>query len=292
MWLSFILRYSICRTILLRRKNPLKSKLKKTIDWVATIIALVAFNLLLLFEHKWPLRRMVDSKLRRLKINVELAAVTVVITRLLFLPAITLVAQFVMEKKMGLLNMANLPKPVRWAAALLMLDYTFYWWHWLTHHFGLLWRFHLVHHTDLDLDVSTAARFHFGEYLLSILYRSLQIALIGIGPEIAITFEIVIFASATFHHSNIRLPIAVERRMNLLIPTPRMHGIHHSIKEKERNSNFGTIFSIWDRLHNTLRLDVPQEKIVIGLPAYPSARELNITKLLIMPFQQKITKQE
>jgi sterol desaturase/sphingolipid hydroxylase (fatty acid hydroxylase superfamily) len=165
------------------------------------------------------------------------------------------------------------------------MDYTTWVWHRLNHQVPLLWRFHGVHHTDLDLDVMTSFRFHFGELTLSLGYRALQIAVIGVDPLILVVYEIVMDAATTFHHSNINLPLGLERGLNVVIVTPRMHGIHHSIVERETNANWSVVFSGWDRFHRTLRLDVPQDALVIGVPAYRSPGELTFGNLLVLPFR-------
>jgi sterol desaturase/sphingolipid hydroxylase (fatty acid hydroxylase superfamily) len=155
------------------------------------------------------------------------------------------------------------------------------------HMVPFFWRFHNVDHTDLDLDVSTAARFHFGEMILSTGFLSLAVVLFGIGPIMLVVFFITFEASTLFHHSNWRLPILVERILNLIFVTPRMHGIHHSIVQRETNSNWGTIFCWWDKLHRTLRRDVPQDAITIGVAAYREENELTLGKLLTMPFSEQ-----
>jgi sterol desaturase/sphingolipid hydroxylase (fatty acid hydroxylase superfamily) len=253
---------------------------------VAAPLGLMVGIVLLLAESRWPLRRAVASKLQRLKTNIGVAAVTAIVVQLVFLPVVVEVSQYVVNKKVGLLNRIRLPESVQLAVALLLLDYTFYWWHRMLHGVGWLWRFHAVHHTDLDLDVSTAARFHFGEWLFSTAYRSVQIVVIGAGPLAESIFETTMIVATLFHHSNVRLPVAFERRLNRLVVTPRMHGIHHSIVEQETNSNFATLLTAWDRLHDTLRLNVAQDELVIGLPAYRDARELTLSTLLLMPFRR------
>lgn len=212
---------------------------------------------------------------------------TGVAIRLLFLPVVSRVAGFAQKNRIGLLNFAPLPKALRFAAEMILLDYTFYWWHRLMHRNALLWRCHIVHHTDLDLDASTAARFHFAEYVLSTGYRAAQIIVIGASPAAIASFETLIMAAAEFHHSNVRLPFEFERRLNALIVTPRMHGIHHSIIEQESNSNFATVLRLWDTLHATLKLDVPQDEITIGLAAYRDADDLTFTKLLALPLARQ-----
>jgi sterol desaturase/sphingolipid hydroxylase (fatty acid hydroxylase superfamily) len=164
------------------------------------------------------------------------------------------------------------------------MDYAYWWWHWVNHMVPLFWRFHNVHHTDLDLDVSTAARFHFGEMLFSVGFLSLAVLLFGIAPIMLIIFFITFEAATLFHHSNWRLPIKLERVLNLIVVTPRMHGIHHSIVQRETNSNWGTILCWWDKLHRTLRRDIPQNAITIGVAAYRDEHELTLGKLFTLPF--------
>ncbi|HET7341734.1 MAG TPA: sterol desaturase family protein, partial [Methylomirabilota bacterium] len=144
-----------------------------------------------------------------------------------------------------------------------------------------------VHHTDLDLDVSTAFRFHVGELLLSVVWRSAQILAIGVSPALALGYEAALQAATAFHHSNWRLPPRLERALNLVLVTPRMHGIHHSVVEAETNSNWSVIFSWWDRAHRTLRLGVPDETLHIGLPAWRDPRELGVGRLLALPFRRQ-----
>jgi sterol desaturase/sphingolipid hydroxylase (fatty acid hydroxylase superfamily) len=171
--------------------------------------------------------------------------------------------------------------------AVVLLDYTLYIWHVLTHRLALLWRFHLVHHVDLDMDASTALRFHFGELALSIPWRAAQIMLIGVSPLSLSVWQTLLLLSIQFHHSNVRLPIRTERRLNRFIVTPRMHGIHHSIVPEEADSNWSSGLTIWDRLHGTLRLNVPQDEIVIGVPAYRDPEEAQLETVLVMPFEEQ-----
>jgi len=168
------------------------------------------------------------------------------------------------SRHIGLLNWLGVTGWIAVIATFLLMDYAYWWWHWANHMIPLFWRFHNVHHTDLDLDVSTAARFHFGEMIFSIGFLSLAVIVFGISPLMLVAFFIGLEAATLFHHSNWRLPIKVERILNLIIVTPRMHGIHHSIVQRETNSNWGTIFCWWDQLQRTLRRDVPQDAVTIG----------------------------
>lgn len=203
------------------------------------------------------------------------------------IPVVVWIASWAQQSHFGLLYLLPISSAVRAFLALLLLDYAVYVWHWLNHVVPFLWRFHSVHHTDLDLDVSTAFRFHFVEMLLSVIYRSAQVALIGVGPLAALVYEMVMEGATEFHHSNWRLPIGWERALNRVVVTPRMHGIHHSIVERETNSNWSVIFSWWDHLHRTLRLNVPQGALSMGLPAYRDSRDLTFFSLLAMPFRRQ-----
>jgi sterol desaturase/sphingolipid hydroxylase (fatty acid hydroxylase superfamily) len=144
-----------------------------------------------------------------------------------------------------------------------------------------------VHHIDPDLDVSTSFRFHFGEVLYSLVFRALQVYVLGISLITYLVYELVFQCATMFHHSNVRLPIVVERALNKIMVTPRMHGIHHSIVKGETNSNYAVIFRWWDLLHGTLRLNVKQSDIVIGVPAYLEPQDNQFLNLLILPFRRQ-----
>jgi sterol desaturase/sphingolipid hydroxylase (fatty acid hydroxylase superfamily) len=167
-----------------------------------------------------------------------------------------------------LLPRLRLPSLVETALAVLLLDYTLYIWHVLTHKVPLLWRLHRVHHSDLDLSASTALRFHFVEMIVSAPWRAAQVVLIGVSPRQLSLWQTLTTMAILFHHSNTRLPLAIERALARVVVTPRMHGIHHSIVERETDSNWGTIFSLPDYLHRTVRLNVPQQ----ACPSRSSAR--------------------
>ncbi len=154
----------------------------------------------------------------------------------------------------------------------------------LLHKTDLLWRFHNVHHSDLDMDLSTAWRFHIGENFASVPYRSAAVALLGVPAPLVLFYEVIFEGCTAFQHANIRLPYRAEKQLNRVLVTPRMHGIHHSIVARETNSNFSVIFSWWDRLHQSLCLHVPQNEITIGVPSYRNAAEQSPKQLFLMPF--------
>src|SRR5436190_12706794 len=231
---------------------------------------------MLLAERVAPLRRTVESKLRRVARNLTIGGISLVLTPLLQAWLLQPVASWIVRERVGLLQAVQWPRWLETAIALILLDYTLWWWHWANHRVPFFWRFHLVHHVDRDLDATTALRFHFGEHALSIGWRLLQVVAIGPSPVAIWTFNALLVVSIVFHHSNTRLPARLERLLVRLVVTPRMHGIHHAQREEWTNSNWASILTVWDSLHRTLRLDVPDDAIVIGVPAYADPGEVTL----------------
>src|SRR3954464_14203896 len=262
-------------------------KLPSSFDSVANALLSALVVMLLLLQWRFPLRRQRFGALRRLVRNFVVSIPGFIIVRLAMFPVPLGIAIWAQHRHVGLLNWLGLPRWIAVSGGFLLLDYAYWWWHRANHVVPFFWRFHNVHHTDLDLDVSTAARFHFGEILLSVPFRVLVIGVFGI-PLIAVfIFEIIFECATMFHHSNWRLPLGLERMLNRAIVTPRMHGVHHSIVQGETNSNWGTILCWWDILHCTLRRDVAQDDITIGVPAYRHEHELTFAKLWALPFRQQ-----
>jgi sterol desaturase/sphingolipid hydroxylase (fatty acid hydroxylase superfamily) len=252
--------------------------------WLGGALVLGALAAALWIENRRPLRRQRHDPVRRNVRNVAMALMTITAIRLTEKPLTRRLTRKVQEERWGLLPRLNLPPAVEAAAAALLLDYTLYIWHVLTHKVALLWRLHRVHHCDLDLSATTALRFHFVEMILSAPWRAAQVALIGAAPRSLSLWQTLTTMAIVFHHSNMRLPYRLERLLSRVFVTPRMHGIHHSIVEHETDSNWGTIFSLPDYLHRTVRLNVPQDRIDIGVPALRRSEEVGLGALLRMPF--------
>ena len=242
---------------------------------------------MLVAERLAPLRRTVEEKLRRVLRNLGIGGVSLALLTLLQAPALQPVASWIVRTHTGLLQMTHWPRRVELPVGIVLLDYTLWWWHWANHRVPFFWRFHLVHHVDRDLDTTTALRFHFGELLLSIPIRAVQMIVIGVDAQLLWLWQTILFASILFHHANVRLPLRVERVLARLVVTPRMHGIHHSNRIEETNSNWSSLISFWDMLHRTLRLDVPQERVVIGVPAYDDPADVTIGRMLVLPFRRQ-----
>lgn len=257
-------------------------------DWLSrnpSILVLVGvFAMASLLENWRPLRRSTQNKKKRWITNLSVAATSAAMLRFSFYPIVMAVAVFAESRQIGLRHVLGWPEAIGFVLSVLVLDWTLYYWHWMLHKIPFLWRFHNVHHVDLDLDSTTALRFHFGELMLSTFYRSAQILVFGISPTTLIFFETMVTSFALFHHSNFRLPLWLEKFLKRFIITPRLHGVHHSTVREETDSNFGTILTVWDRVHSTLKSDVPQDRIKIGVPAYQDPRELGIWGLLALPF--------
>ena len=254
--------------------------------WLGPALTAAMFGLLLWLERARPLRRAVEAKLPRVVRNLGVAGVGVVAVQLVEIPLVLPLAALVERNSWGLVNWLPLPAWLRVALAVVLLDYTLYVWHVLTHRIPLLWRFHLVHHADLNLDASTALRFHAGELLLSVPWRAAQVMLIGVSPYAYLLWQGLVIPLVLFHHSNVALPAGLERALVRLLVTPRMHGIHHSVVREERDSNWSSGLTLWDRLHGTLKLDVPEERITIGVPEYRQQGEVTFGKLRLIPFNR------
>ena len=233
------------------------------------------------------MRKSTRSLLARLLVNIAISALTFLAAAGLVQPAARWTLRWSAARPFGLVHLATVPAPLEFVLSFLLMDLGFYYWHLANHRVPLLWRFHNVHHIDPDLDVSTAFRFHFGEIALSTGFSVAQVSLIGTPAWAFAIYQAAFQIEVLFHHSNLRLPIRIERLLNKVIVTPRMHGIHHSQVWRENNSNYGTIFSWWDRLHRTLGLHIPQSQIVIGIPGYTLPGDNGVRNALLMPFQKQ-----
>jgi sterol desaturase/sphingolipid hydroxylase (fatty acid hydroxylase superfamily) len=245
------------------------------------------FVALFVLERFLPLRRRCSSLLPRVILNLIISAAAFAVAAMLVRPAAIATLSWTTQKPFGLVHLLALPSTLQFIAAFLLMDLTFYWWHIANHRIGFLWRFHNVHHIDPDLDVSTGFRFHFGEVGMSAAFRVMQVLLIGISMPAFAVYELVFQGNTLFHHSNLRLPIRLERLLNKVLVTPRMHGIHHSQVRRENNSNYGVVFPWWDRVHRTLGLNIPQAEIAIGIPGYSQPDDNRLKNALLMPFRKQ-----
>jgi sterol desaturase/sphingolipid hydroxylase (fatty acid hydroxylase superfamily) len=249
------------------------------------VILVAIFLTLLALEAALPLRGRTRARSQRLPVNFALTAAVMAAGLWVVRPLALAVSFWAVDRNFGLLHLVKIPHPVAILLGLVLMDFTFYWWHRANHRFFLLWRFHGVHHLDPDLDVTTATRFHFGEVLYSTGFRVLQVGLLGVDTFTFLLYEAAYQATNMFQHANLRLPLGLERVLNMILVTPRMHGIHHSVVGEEVDSNFSVIFRWWDALHRTLRLNVPQQEITIGVAGYLSPEHNRLWRLVALPFR-------
>src|SRR5215212_5791794 len=250
---------------------------------ITSMVIATTWAILALLEWRVPLRKPIEPKLRRTARNLTTSALSVAVGTVMGTVLVVPIANL----NLGLLHLVQWPRWLEIAIAVVFLDYTLWWWHWASHNAPFLWRFHLVHHVDRDLDASTALRFHFGEHFFSFFFRALQIVVIG-APLYAIwLWQLILFASILFHHSNVRLPARLEAVLVKLVVTPRMHGIHHSDRRGEAFTNYASLLAAWDYLHRTICLALPQGEVTIGVPAYERERDVTIWRILALPFRRQ-----
>ena len=248
-----------------------------------------AFVVMGLWEAAAPRRPPSLSKALRWAGNLGLVVVNALLLRLLFPVAAVGVAAFATANGWGLLNHLRVPTWLALPAAVVVLDAVVWVQHVLFHAVPVLWRLHRVHHADPDYDLTTGARFHPIEIVLSMLIKLAAIALLGPPVVAVVIFEVLLNATAMFNHGNIRLPVALDRVLRWLVVTPDMHRVHHSVEEDETNSNFGFNLPWWDRLFGTYR-DQPRaghDGMTIGLHGHTEPREVaRLDGMLLMPFRR------
>ena len=257
--------------------------MKRSATWLLFGVVLGA---LFVAERRRPLRRQVEPGAARVGRNLTIALLAGATTAASEFPVVAPVQALAERGRMGLLRQIPMPRALRVLLGFLLLDYTLYLWHRANHHAPLLWRFHAVHHVDLDLDTTTGLRFHFGELAMAAAFRAAQVLLLGVDRGTLRLWQQMLVVSVVFHHSNLELPAAVEERLNAVIVTPRMHGIHHSTRADETDSNYSSLFSWWDRLHRSLRLDVPQAAVTIGIPGFSHRQDVTLERSLMLPFRE------
>ena len=249
------------------------------------------FLMMAVWEVIAPRRQLTQSKPVRWANNLGLVVLNTIILRLIFPAAAVGMAAFATKNGWGIFNYFTLPFPLVVFLSIIALDMIIYLQHVMVHAVPTLWRLHRVHHADLDYDVTTGARFHPLEIILSMLIKFAAIIVLGAPVFAVIVFEIVLNAVAMFNHGNVGLPLWLDRVLRLLVVTPDMHRVHHSTEDNETNSNFGFNLSLWDRLFGTY-IDQPRKGHLgmdIGIHSYRDPKQATwITGILALPFVGKI----
>jgi len=248
--------------------------------------------LVALWEVLAPRRTPALSRLVRWTNNLGLVFLNSLLLRLLFPAAAVGMAAFAAAHGWGLFNHFDLPIVAALIISLVAMDLVIYLQHVMVHAVPALWRLHRVHHADPDYDVTTGARFHPIEIILSMLIKFATIIVLGAPVLAVVIFEVMLNATAMFNHGNIRLPARLDRVLRWLVVTPDMHRVHHSVEDDEANSNFGFNLPWWDRLFGTYR-DQPRtghQGMTIGIHRFRSAREVTwLPGMLLLPFRGKVS---
>ncbi len=254
-------------------------------DYLRFAIFLGTFITLAIFETTRPRRKLSNPRIGRWFTNLSLTFANELLVKAVLGGAALGAAEYASERGWGFLNDVELSWPVEFVLGFLFLDFMVYLQHVVAHALPFLWRFHMVHHSDLDVDVTTALRFHPLDMLISMFYRIGLVAAMGIDPWTVVLFEIILNASLQFNHSNIKLAPVVDGRLRQFVATPDFHRVHHSSEPEETNSNFGFIISWWDKLCGTYRAEpgMPYNLMQIGLGEYREADELSLQSLITLP---------
>ena len=245
------------------------------------------FAVIAAWETLLPRRHRDVPRRARWPSNLGIVVLNTVLLRILIPTASVGLALLADEQNWGILNQLDVPAGLAVIVAVLMLDLAIYLQHVLFHAVPVLWRLHRMHHADLDFDVTTGARFHPIEILLSMLIKLSVVAALG-PPAIAVLiFEVLLNATSMFNHGNVRIPIAIDRVLRWLVVTPDMHRVHHSIVPRETNSNFGFNLPWWDRLLGTYRAQphAGHEAMTIGIEQFRTPDELRLDRMLVQPFR-------
>lgn len=249
-------------------------------------IFLGIFATLAILETVKPRRRLTVSKARRWFTNLCIIALNPLTVAMVFPLLPTGVALLASEHNWGLLSQPVIPSWLQIVGGIVLLDLVVYTQHVLHHAVPALWRLHMVHHTDLDFDLTTGLRFHPLEIVVSMMIKLSAVAAIGPQPLAVLLFEVALNATSLFSHSNIHIPEKIDRLLRLLVVTPDMHRVHHSVIIRETNSNFGFNLPWWDRLFGTYK-DQPvndHQDMAIGLAQFRDLRELSLLRVLVLPF--------
>jgi sterol desaturase/sphingolipid hydroxylase (fatty acid hydroxylase superfamily) len=249
----------------------------------------VVLTVMAIWEVLAPRRARTLARRQRWPANLSIVVLNTLFARLAFPAAALGMALLAQHKGWGMLQQIGIPSWAAVAAGIVLLDLAIDLQHAVFHAVPALWRLHRMQHADLDIDVTTGARFHPIEITLSLLIKFSIIAVLGVPPLAVVLFETLLNATSMFNHSNVRIPPALEPALRWLVVTPDMHRVHHSIERNETNSNFGFNLPLWDRLFGTYRAQprAGHEAMTIGIPDFRDAGECNsLTGMLAIPFHR------
>lgn len=216
--------------------------------------------------------------------NLAMAAINSAATGTMF-AALTLVGvEWARRAGFGVLRWTDAPAWVVWIVGLIAIDLAYYGFHVLAHHWGWLWRFHVVHHHDTAVDVTSAVRFHVGEIAMQCVAMVGVYVVLGVGMAQVLAYQLILIPLAMFHHANIVMPERVDRALRLVVVTPRMHWVHHSRWQPETDSNYSGVLSVWDRVFGTFRLRRDPRTIEFGLDGFDEGYSGTLVGMIATPF--------
>lgn len=247
---------------------------------------LSVLGIMAMWEQLAPRRKQTASKLCRWGGNLTIVMLNTAIARLFFAGGVVATAAMAQERGWGLLNWVDGPVWLEVGLAVVALDLVIYGQHQVFHALPIFWRFHMMHHSDLDLDVSSGVRFHPVEIVISMVVKSAAVVALGVAPLAVVVFEVILNSTALFNHSNVRIPLVIEPVLRWFVVTPDMHRIHHSVDPRETNSNYGFNVPWWDRLFGTYCAEpaMGQLGMKIGLEHLGHPVCLNLFMMLRFPF--------
>jgi len=248
----------------------------------ASVLALMAG-----LEAAFPRRRRSFVRLWRWPSNLGVVVLNTILLRLVFPTAAVGLALAAEARGVGLIPWLGLPTPLAVLVSVMLLDLAIYLQHVLFHAVPVLWRLHRMHHADLDIDVTTGLRFHPVEILLSMAIKLMVVVALGTPALAVLLFEVLLNATSIFNHANLRLPGWLDGALRLVLVTPDMHRVHHSVTPRETNSNFGFNFALWDRLFGTYRAQpaAGHEGMAIGIEQFRDPGELRLDRMLTQPLR-------
>jgi sterol desaturase/sphingolipid hydroxylase (fatty acid hydroxylase superfamily) len=253
---------------------------------VRGLLLLGAGAAVVLLEQKRRARPYIEDLVTHTGRNLAIAGMAAATVQAVEAPVVMPLSHLVARRRWGLVRYIRRPW-LRDLVAIVLLDYTLYVWHRLVHRVPWLWRFHLAHHADLDMDASTGLRFHAGELAASVPWRAAQIVVIGVSPRALTVWQSLTLASVLFHHSNTRLNPRVEGALSWIVATPGMHAIHHSIDPAQLQSNFSSGLAIWDRIHGTFRHDSEPQDVVVGVIGHLAPSDATLEAVVTLPFSER-----
>jgi|AntRauTorcE11897_2_1112592.scaffolds.fasta_scaffold00049_5 sterol desaturase/sphingolipid hydroxylase (fatty acid hydroxylase superfamily) len=271
-------------------------ELINAVEQTQVLVAVIGLIILFLIESVHPFFDFFKGSFKKRGIhflaNVSLGVVNALMNAVIFVGLWLWASTWADASNFGLLNWIESSFPVmagwpRVIVAVLLFDIWMYAWHRMNHEIPFLWRFHRVHHSDPNMDVSTSTRFHTGEILFSSILRIPIILLLGLYLWELFIYGILVAIVVQFHHANINLPGKMDNILRWFIVTPHMHKVHHSRWQPETDSNYSTIFSFWDRIWKTFRLRDPLNTLKLGLDEFDSEEDQQIKGLFSMPFRNK-----